>query len=286
MVKKRKMKSDLENKFYLFLLTQITGLGINTIWTLLKKYKSSKLLYISIIKEETNIPDRVIYLVKKEINKRFIEKFKKDFLNIEEPFICILDKEYPDLLKNIYDPPLFIYYRGNIDLLRDKLITVIGSRKITKYHKNSLIEITKDWNNIVVVSGLALGIDSLSHRIALDKKLKTIAVLGSGLDEIYPKININLSKEIIKNNGLLISEYSKNTKPSRYTFPKRNRILAGLSEVIVVVSGGLKSGTLITAQVALEEGREVYALKSNINFDLNKGPNLLIREGASKILLK
>ena len=280
------MKSDLENKFYLFLLTQIKDLGIHTIWTLLKKYKNSKLLYIKIIKEDTNIPDRVIYLVKRKVNKKFIEKVKKDFLNIKEPYICILDKEYPNLLKNIYDPPLFIYYRGDINLLKDNLITVIGSRQITTYHKSSLIKITKDWKNIVIVSGLALGIDSLSHEIALNKNLKTIAVLGSGLNEVYPKKNLDLSKEIVKNDRLLISEYSKNTKPTRYTFPKRNRVLAGLSEVIVVVSGGLKSGTLITSQIALDEGREVYALKSSINFNLNKGPNFLIKEGANKILLK
>ncbi len=281
------MKSDLENRFYLFLLTQIKGLGIVTIWSLLKKERSSKDLYLKIIKEDEAIPPAISSFIKRKINSYFINKVKKDFLNIKEDYICILDKEYPELLKNIYDPPLFLFYRGNIKLLANSnLITIIGSRQTSIYHQDSLKEITEDWQDIIIVSGLALGMDSLSHKIALKKELNTIAVLGSGLDQIYPKVNIKLAQDIINNNGLLLSEYSQNTKPSKYTFPQRNRILAGLSEIIIVISGTLKSGTLITAQVALEEGREVYALEDTTKRELSKGPNSLIKEGAQKIILK
>jgi DNA processing protein len=139
---------------------------------------------------------------------------------------------------------------------------------------------------MVIVSGLAFGIDSLAHQEALNSKLKTIAVLGSGLDEkvIYPKENIRLARNIINSGGLLVSEYSRHTKPMLHHFPKRNRILAGLSKATIVISGAAKSGTLITAQVALDEGRDVYALPGNVNQLLSQGPNNLIKSGANILL--
>lgn len=199
--------------------------------------------------------------------------------------INISDNNYPELLKNIYDPPKLLFFKGNKKLLHSKnLLTIVGSRKTTDYHRTSLEKIIANLKNtpLVIVSGLAVGIDRLAHRYALDNHLPTIAVLGSSLDEkkLYPQENLSLAKEIIKNGGLLLSEQSPETKTQLWHFPKRNRILAGLSKTTIVISGAKKSGTLITAQVAIDEGREVLALPGNVNLLLNQGPNKLIKAGA------
>ena len=199
--------------------------------------------------------------------------------------ISISDCDYPELLKNIYDPPKLLFFKGNKKLLHYKnLLTVVGSRQTTDYHRNTLEKIITDLKDtsIVIVSGLAVGIDRMAHRYALDNDLPTIAVLGSSLDErkLYPQENLSLAREIINKGGLLLSEQSPQTKTQLWHFPKRNRILAGLSKTTVVISGAKKSGTLITAQVAIDEGREVLALPGNINLRLNQGPNKLIKAGA------
>lgn len=216
-------------------------------------------------------------------NDSFICPFKTS-----EGYIKISDLDYPYLLKNIYDPPRLLFFRGNKKLLYNKnLLTIVGSRQTTNYHQTSLKNIITEFKDtsLVIVSGLAIGIDSLAHRYAIENGLPTIAVLGSSLDQdkIYPQENLALAREIIQKGGLLLSEQSSGTKTQLYHFPKRNRILAGLSNATMVISGAKKSGTLITAQVAIDEGREVLALPGNINLKLNQGPNKLIKEGAAVI---
>lgn len=262
------MKSDLQNNFYLFILSRIKGLSNHKIIELLSKY---------------NTPHNVYKYIGSKIDDK--KKILFEFNNIKDNYISIIDKDYPQLLKHIYDPPLFIYYKGNKKLLNKYSISIVGSRKITEYHNIITKEIIFNLKNknLVITSGLALGIDSLSHKYALDNNLKTIAVLPSSLNNVYPFRNSNLSNTILNNDGLLISEYPSNTKLETYHFPKRNRIIAGLSKKIIVISGTLKSGTLITAQVALDEGRDVYALPGNINNELNQGPNYLIQSGAEII---
>ncbi|PLX26051.1 DNA-protecting protein DprA [Candidatus Parcubacteria bacterium] len=211
---------------------------------------------------------------------------KSDFNNVS---IGISDGDYPDLLKNIYDPPKRLFCKGNKNLLRNKnLLTIVGSRQTTTYHQSILEKIISDLKDLpfVIVSGLATGIDGLAHKYALENNLPTIAVLGSCLDKdkIYPKENLTLAKDIISNNGLLISEQGPGTKTQIWHFPKRNRILAGLSQVSIIISGAKKSGTLITAQIAIDEGRDVLALPANINLRLSLGPNELIKNGAQILL--
>lgn len=277
------MKSDFQNNFYLFLFSKIKGLGSNTIIPLLKKWPSPQNLY------QEAITDQNLFnvAVRKQLrDKNFISNVKKSFAALGEDYITILDPLYPPNLKNIYDPPLFLFYRGNIALLKNNyLLTMVGSRTSTDYHRNCVHNIFQGLKNtpLIIVSGLAVGIDTLCHLKALNNNLKTIAVLGSGLNKnkLYPQENVCLAEEIIKNNGLLLSEQSSQTKTKLYHFPKRNRILAGLSKATVVISGAEKSGTLITAQVALDEGREVLALPANINLRLSWGPNRLIKDGAT-----
>ena len=195
------------------------------------------------------------------------------------------DKLYPELLKEIPDNPVYIFVKGDVTVLNNTSYAVVGSRKSSisgiKIARSLAYKIAKE--NINVVSGLAYGIDTAAHIGALDyKQGKTIAVLGNGLLEkdIYPKENLSLFKEIISRGGAIISEYVIGTKPEKYHFPARNRIISGLSEKIVVVEAGIKSGSLITVDFALEQGRDVYAVPGNILEVNSKGVNNLIKEGA------
>ena len=192
-------------------------------------------------------------------------------------------KYYPERLKNIDDPPKELYCLGNLELLNyKKNIAIIGSRNCSSYGERAAKDFAYNLakEDICIVSGLARGIDSFSHIGALKAKGKTIAVLGSGLDNIYPKENIGVFKEIIKNNGLVISEYPLGTKPLRYHFPARNRIISGISDSVLVVEARKNSGTNITVDFALEQGKDVFVIPGNIYSKTSDGTNFLITEGA------
>ena len=198
------------------------------------------------------------------------------------------DKEYPYLLKNIYDPPKKIYYKGDINLLKhNKIIAMVGCRDCTNYGKRIAFRLSYllNKNDFIIVSGLASGIDSYSHKGSVFLKRPTIAVLGNGLDYIYPKENKALEEEILNNGGLIISEYPNKTTPTRYTFPARNRIISGLSKGVIVVEAKEKSGSLITVDYALNQGRTVYSIPGNIDSINSIGTNQIIKEGA-KIVTK
>ena len=195
------------------------------------------------------------------------------------------DNLYPKLLKEIPDNPVYIFVKGDVSILNNISYAIVGSRKSSisgiKIARSLAYKIAKE--NINVVSGLAYGIDTAAHVGALDYKYgKTIAVLGNGLLEkdVYPKENLNLFKEIISRGGAIVSEYVIGTKPEKYHFPARNRIISGLSKKVVVVEAGIKSGSLITVDFALEQGRDVYAVPGNILEVNSKGVNNLIKEGA------
>ena len=195
-------------------------------------------------------------------------------------YITILDENYPTNLKKIYDPPVLLFYKGNIELLKYKKIAVVGSRTATNYGMNTAFRISKELSKkYVIISGLARGIDSAAHNGSIYANGKTIAVVGNGLDTIYPKENTNLFKSILKN-GLIISEYVVGTKPMPSNFPERNRIISGLSSGVIVVEAAKKSGSLITADLALEQGKTVYAVPGNIDSLMSVGTNELIRNGA------
>ncbi len=176
--------------------------------------------------------------------------------------ITINDEEYPQKLKNIYDYPILLYYKGNIEILKRKSIAIIGSRDCTQYGINMAKKIANELSNrnIYIVSGLARGIDTCAHIGAIKEKAKTIAVLGNGLDSIYPSENKKLSEIIIDKGGLILSEYIIGTKPEKKNFPERNRIISGIANGVVVVEAKEKSGSLITVDFALEQGRDVYAV--------------------------
>lgn len=204
---------------------------------------------------------------------------------IEE--ISIKNNEYPNQLKNIYDPPAKLYVLGNRSILNQKNFAIVGSRKATEYGKKVAMQISKELseNSLNVVSGLAIGIDSYAHLGCLQVKDagKTIAVLGSGLDVIYPKENRKLAEQIINSGGCIISEYPIGSKIEKNNFPQRNRIISGLSEGILVVEASQKSGALITAEFGAEQGKEVFAVPGDINKEQSEGCNLLIKDGANVV---
>ncbi len=196
--------------------------------------------------------------------------------------ITINDFSYLQQLKQIKNPPNQLYYKGNIELLNSPGIAIIGSRGCTKYGEKMAKKFAKELSmyGLVIISGMANGIDSYAHLGALDGSKKTIAVLPSGLNNIYPKENTKLYEEILNNNGLIISEYSENEEAKYEKFLQRNRIVSGLSIGTLVVEGGHRSGTSITARLTREQGKNVFCVPSNLDSKMSITPNRLIKDGA------
>ena len=197
--------------------------------------------------------------------------------------ITIEDTDYPELLSQIPDPPLWLYYVGNRELLSSKYkMAVVGSRKCSDVGKNILSKIISEFKNsdLCIVSGMALGIDATAHQAALDNNLPTIAVLGSGLKNIYPPQNRLLYKEIINQGGLVLSEYPFYSKPDAFHFPQRNRIVSGLCPCTLVAEAAIKSGALITARLALEQNRELMCIPGALANPSTEGIYKLLKDGA------
>ncbi len=229
--------------------------NIEDIWNL-KNEKIKKIF----TKEEINKILNLEYRKNLKLHEQYILKH-----NIE--LITILDKEYPNKLKNIDNSPICLYALGNKKIINEKSIAIVGSRNCSDYGKtmSETFAYLLAKNNITIISGLAKGIDSAAHIGTLQAKRKTIAVIGTGIDLIYPKENKELMSEIINNGGLIISEYSLGTKPNKENFPRRNRIISGLSDGVLVIEAGEKSGALITVDYALEQGKNIYVVPRKYN---------------------
>ena len=199
--------------------------------------------------------------------------------------ITLFDGDYPAVLRELYDPPLCLYVRGTLPEFPEKAVAVVGTRRISSYGRRMSQRIAGDAAamGFVVVSGLAMGVDTVAHRAALDAKGITVAVLGAGLAHIHPQENIPLAREIVDRGGALVSEFPIAMPPARQNFPRRNRIVAGLCRATIVTEAGINSGALITARLAIENSREVFALPGNADNPSARGCNALIREGAGLI---
>lgn len=211
---------------------------------------------------------------------------KKEWQKIEEENIYLILFEedlYPPLLKEISQSPLGLYLKGKLNPEKPK-IAIVGTRHCTSYGQKATQKITSElkYSPLIIVSGLAEGIDTFSHLTALENNQETIAVLGSGFNHIFPKSNIDLAKRISQK-GCLISEYHPDTLPAPYQFPARNRIVSGLSLATVVVEAPKRSGALITASMALEENREVMAVPGDIFSSKSEGTNSIIKQGAKAV---
>lgn len=198
--------------------------------------------------------------------------------------ISFFDQMYPQKLREIYRPPLILFAQGNLKLLQENVITIVGSRQATDYSQLVLNKIVPQLvkSNFVIASGLAMGVDVMAHSATLNNGGKTIAVIGNGLNHFYPERNSQIQRQII-NEGLVLSEYLPDTPPRPFRFPERNRILAGIADSVIVTEAKEKSGSLITANIALQENRNIYAVPGPINSQLSDGPNKLIAAGATPI---
>ena len=269
-------------------MSTIQGLGSIRKQILLKRYKTPEKIY-TLKKEEILqikgfdeiLAENIICKENRENVKREIDFIQKENIKI----LTIEDKEYPQILKTIYDYPVSIYIKGNEKILNMPAIGIVGCRESTSYGKKvaQYFAYHLSKRNISIISGLAKGIDSQSHIGAIKAKGITIGVIGNGLDIVYPKENQYLYEKIIKENGAIISEYPLGVKPIKMNFPERNRIISGMSKGIIVVEAKKKSGTLITVDFALEQGRNVYVVPGNIDEVNSVGTNDLIKQGAQMV---
>jgi len=200
--------------------------------------------------------------------------------------ISFTDPEYPPMLKQIYDPPVLIWIKGDPAALQTEGIAVVGTRNPGRYGR----EQAEIWsrkiieNGLSVNSGLAYGVDSVAHRTAVKTGGRTVGVLGSGIDWIYPEKNRSLASDMINNGGAIITEYPPGTKPDAVNFPERNRIVSGMSHGVLVVESGIKGGSMITARTALDQNREVFVVPHPLNYLKGEGCNYLIRTGQGKLI--
>ena len=218
-------------------------------------------------------------------NRINLEKIWNSYIQKNINIITYFDKQYPFLLKQIFSPPLILFAQGNIGLLKRKnFLSVVGSRKYTSYGKSAIEKFVKTIaeQNITIVSGLALGIDALAHIESLNTLGSTIAVLGSPINEIYPAKNFQLAQRI-KEKGLIISEFPLGSDMAKENFPRRNRIIAGLSQATLIIEAQEKSGALITGNYALHENRELLAIPGSIFQNTCQGTNNLIKQGAKLV---
>lgn len=225
---------------------------------------------------------------KKIFNVKSIEEFKdyhEKVIKYGYSYVTILDDDYPENLRYIEDRPAILFYKGNLDYEKDKnSIAFVGARKCTDYGKWASKTLSQGVSaaGITTVSGLAYGIDAVCHKSTLDVSGRTIGIIGCGIDKIYPKQNRKLYEDL-ENNGLILSEFPLGTEPKPYNFPRRNRIISGISLATVVIEAKEKSGTMITTRCALDQGKEVFAVPGNINSIYSKGTNKLIQEGSKLI---
>lgn len=275
------------DKEQLINLSAIPGIGATRIRALVAHFKSTEDIFKASLKQLTAVDGVEIKTAKSikefsdfDYGTQQVNKAKHEGIDI----IDFWDESYPENLKRIYDPPAFIFVKGTLSKQDKYAISIVGTRLPTSYGKVVAEKIAKELaqKGLVIVSGLARGIDTISHWAAVQSSGRTIAVMGSGLDHIYPGENKKLAEKIIEQ-GALISEFPMGTKPDAVNFPRRNRIISGLALGTIVVEAGLKSGALLTANYALEQNREIFAVPGNINSPKSLGTNQIIKDGAKLI---
>jgi len=278
------MQQPSDAKKYWIALNMVPGVGPVTYRKLLNHFGTPEQVLSASLHDLMVVPGLNDRIARELVNFGWPKRIDKELDAIAQQQIQLLtwdDEEYPALLKTIFDPPPVLYIKGQLECFRDILIAVVGSRKATTYGRTVAEKLSRELalKGIGVVSGLARGIDSAAHTGTLKGGGKTVAVLGCGIDVIYPPENDRLYAEILEQ-GALLSEFPMHTKPDRGNFPARNRIISGLSLGTVVIEAGRQSGALITADMALEQGRDVFAVPGNITSPSSRGTNRLIKQGA------
>jgi DNA processing protein len=269
-------------------LNMTPGVGPRAATKLLEKFGSAENVFHATRSELENLrlrAETIESILKCEFHEKAIEELEK-VRELGGDVVILDDGSYPYLLREIADPPITVYVKGAWEACFDApCVGVIGSRKCSTYGENASGSLARDLaeNGICVVSGLARGIDTAAHRGALRGRGKTIAVLGTGIDNVYPKENKKLVEEILDSGGAIVSQFPLQTPPLKDNFPYRNRIISGLSYGVLLVEASERSGSLITARLAMEQNREVMAVPGNITSRNSFGTNYLIKSGAKLV---
>ncbi|MGI8669429.1 MAG: DNA-processing protein DprA, partial [Aridibacter sp.] len=269
-------------------LNMTPGIGPRKATELLERFGSADNVFHALRSELEQLklkPEMIQSILKKE----FHEKAEEELKNVRElggDVLVLDDGSYPHLLREIADPPITLYVLGNWqECFETPCIGVVGSRRCTTYGRNASEMLGRDLaeHGVCVVSGFARGIDSSAHKGVIEGKGKTIAVLGTGIDGVYPKENAKLFDEILDNGGAIVSQFPLGTPPLKENFPYRNRIISGLSYGVLLIEATERSGSLITARLAMEQDREVMAVPGNITSKNSFGTNYLIKSGAKLV---
>lgn len=272
-----------ERNYYLA-FSNFPGVGPIKFEKLLKYFGSAESAWKSDPKELGEVAGKSLISKFETFRKEFdIEKYEESLAKQKINYVCLHEKEYPTRLKSIKNPPIILYSKGKLVLSSEqKILAVVGTRKVTSYGK-SITEMFSGRladQGLIIVSGLAIGVDSIAHTACLDSRGITVAVLGNGVDICIPRENQKIYDRILGENGAIISEYPPGQEPSVGSFPARNRIVAGLSDGILVTEGASDSGSLITANFGLQFGRKVFAIPGPITSSLSAAPLKLIEKGA------
>lgn len=279
-----------ENLIYRIGLTLIPGVGDVLGKKIISLCGSAEAVFREPRRHLNNLPRIGDLLAQAVANSEILHRAEEEASFVERFHITPLyfrDKEYPNRLRNCLDSPILLYYKGKADLNSSRIVGIVGTRKATEYGKNVTREIVGGLmhQQVLVVSGLAYGIDSCAHRCSLDFGLQTVGVLGHGLDTVYPWLHRPLAEKMLTQGGL-VSEFLSKTRPDRSNFPRRNRIIAGLCDAIIVVEAGRKGGALITADIANSYNRDVFAVPGRVNDPYSDGTNYLIRTNRAALIQK
>jgi DNA processing protein len=268
-------------------MLSIPGVGPRKTLDLIAEFDSLENIFNADYKHLTRIPgikDKIARSILSEPDGALIAGQVKLIEKFNVQMISLWDEAYPEKLKQIYDPPIALFCRGNIELLKSDSIGMVGTRTPSLYGKDISREFSRDLaqRGLTIVSGAAKGVDTFVHQACLKARGKTIAVLGNGVDRIYPAENRPLFDQLVEQ-GLMVSEFLMGSKPDAQNFPRRNRIISGLSMGTIVVEAAERSGSLITAYFALDQNREVFAVPGPVNSRQSRGTNLLIKQGAKLV---
>jgi len=288
-------KLSFEQFAILKLLLDIEGIGPSKLKNLLNHFRSFNKIISATLNQlievegiERTLALRISSSIKNlEQLKKLVAKELDRLTRMDCKVLTIWDADYPELLKKIFDPPLILYYKGFLSENDKYSIAIVGTRQPTNYGKSFAEKFSSQLaeQSISIVSGMARGIDSIAHKAALKSSGRTIAVIGTGLDIVYPPENKKLFDEISEK-GLVLSEYKLGTKPDAQNFPKRNRIISGLSLGTLIIETGLNGGAMQTASFALDQNREVFALPGNVGIKQSEGTNGLIQKGEAKLVIE
>lgn len=279
-----------EKTLYQIALTQIKGVGVTHARSLMQALGDEEAIFKGNIRNLEAIPGITNRLINEIRSTEVLKRAEKEIHFIEKNRIQPLfftTEEYPSRLANCIDAPVLLYSKGNIDFNKEKVISIVGTRKATEYGRDFcdrfIRKIAEQFPDVVIISGLAYGIDIWAHRAALKYGLTTVGVLGHGLDRIYPAVHRQTAIEILGNGGLL-TEFPSDTNPDRHNFVKRNRIVAGISDATIVIESDIKGGSLITAEIANSYFRDVFALPGRITDKSSLGCNHLISDNKAILL--